>query len=86
MDNNVDNARIDTYWKLLSDLYGYLHYVIFIKCINDYVTDFIVTPDISHFNRELYSCRDAGDFSVLTSTEMSQLLRVYLYNIILMLL
>ena len=23
------------------------------KCINDYVTDFIVTPDISHFIRKL---------------------------------
>ena len=44
------------------------------KCINDYVTDFIVTPDISHFIRELYICRDSGDFSVLTSTKMSQLL------------
>ena len=44
------------------------------KCINDYVTDFIVTPDISHFIRELCICRDSGDFSVLTSTEMSQLI------------
>ena len=26
------------------------------KCINDYVTDFIVTPDISHFIRELCIC------------------------------
>ena len=42
------------------------------KCINDYVTDFIVTPDISHFIREL--CIYSGDFSVLTSTDMSQLL------------
>ena len=42
------------------------------KCIHDYVTDFIVTPDISHFIRELCICRDSGDFSVLTSTEMSQ--------------
>ena len=42
--------------------------------INDYVTHFIVTPDISHFIRELCICRDSGDFSVLTSTEMSQLL------------
>ena len=41
------------------------------KCIKDYVTDFIVTPDISHFIRELCISRD---FSVLTSTEMSQLL------------
>ena len=32
------------------------------KCINDYVTDFIVTPDISHFIRELCMCRDSGDF------------------------
>ena len=38
------------------------------KCINDYVTDFIVTPDISHFIRELCICRKSGDFSVLTST------------------
>ena len=38
------------------------------KCINDYVTDFIVTPDISHFISELCICRDSGDFSVLTST------------------
>ena len=52
-------------------LYGYLHYVIF---INDYVTDSIVTPYISHFIRELCICRDSGDFSVLTSTEMSQLI------------
>ena len=29
------------------------------KCINDYVTDFIVTPDISHFIRELCICRDS---------------------------
>ena len=43
------------------------------KCINDYVTDFTVTPDISHFIRELCICRDSGDFSVLTNTEMSQL-------------
>ena len=39
------------------------------KCINDYVTDFIVTPDISHFIRELCICSESGDFS-----EMSQLL------------
>ena len=32
------------------------------KCINDYVADFIVTPDISHFIRELFICRDSGDF------------------------
>ena len=44
------------------------------KCINDYVTVFIVTPDINHFIRELCICRDSGDFSALTSTEMSQLL------------
>ena len=44
------------------------------KCINDYETDFIATPDISHFIRELCICRDSGDFSVLTSTETSQLL------------
>ena len=42
------------------------------KCINDYVTNFIVTPDISHFIRELCICRDS--FSVLTRIEMSQLL------------
>ena len=42
--------------------------------INDYVIDFIVTTDISNFIRELCICRDSGDFSVLTSTEMSQLL------------
>ena len=30
------------------------------KCINDYVTDCIVTPDISHFIRELCICRDSG--------------------------
>ena len=40
------------------------------KCIND----FIVTPDRSNFIRELCICRDSGDFCVLTSTEMSQLL------------
>ena len=44
------------------------------KCINDYVNDCIVTPDISNFIRELCICSDSGDFSVLTSTEMSQLL------------
>ena len=44
------------------------------KYINDYVTYFIVTPDISNFIRELCICRDSGDFSVPTSTEMSQLL------------
>ena len=44
------------------------------KCINDYVTDCIVAPDISYFNRELCICRDSGDVSFLTSTEMSQLL------------
>ena len=27
------------------------------KCINDYVTDFIVTPDISHFIKDLCICR-----------------------------
>ena len=37
------------------------------KCINDYVTYFIVTPDINHFIRELCICRDSGDFSVLAS-------------------
>ena len=44
------------------------------KCIHDYVTDFNVIPDITHFIRELCICRDSGDFKVLTSTEMSQLL------------
>ena len=44
------------------------------KSVNDYVTDFILTPDISYFIRELCICRDFGDFSVLTSTEMSQLI------------
>ena len=44
------------------------------KCIHDYVTDFIVTPDISHFIRELCIFRDSGYFTVLTSTEISQLL------------
>ena len=44
------------------------------NCINDYLTDFIVTPDISHFISELCIFRDSGDYSVLTSTEMSQLL------------
>ena len=51
------------------------------QCINDYVTDFIVTPDISHFIRELCICRDSGDFYVLTSTELSQLLE-YICTII----
>ena len=40
----------------------------------DYVPDFIVTPNISHFIRELCMCRDSGDLSVLTNSEMSQLL------------
>ena len=35
------------------------------NCINDYVTDFTVTPDRSHFIRELCICRDSGDFSVV---------------------
>ena len=51
------------------------------KCIHDYVTYFIVTPDISSFIRELFICRDSDIFSVLTSTELSQLC-----NIIIMLL
>ena len=38
-----------------------------------YVTDFIVTPDFITFIRELCVCRDSGDVSILTSTEMSQL-------------
>ena len=33
----------------------------------------IVTPDISNFIRELCICRDSGELSVLSSTEMSQL-------------
>ena len=32
------------------------------KCINYYVTGFIVTPDISNFMRELCICRNSGDF------------------------
>ena len=44
------------------------------KCINDYVIYFIVTAEINHFIRELCIRRDSGGFSVLTSTEMSQLL------------
>ena len=44
------------------------------KCINDYATDFIVTPDISNCIRELCICRDSLYFSVLSSTDMSQLL------------
>ena len=58
-------------------LHGYLHYV---KCINDYATDFIVTLDISHSIRELCISRYSGDFSVLTSTETSQLLK-YIFTI-----
>ena len=56
------------------------------KCINDYVTDFIVTPDISDFIRELCICRNSGDFSVLTSTEILQLYHIifkYFISIIL---
>ena len=34
----------------------------------------VLSPDISNFIRELCICRDSGDFSVLTSTEMSQLI------------
>ena len=41
------------------------------KCLNDYVTDFIVILDISYFIRELYICRDSGNFYVLASTEMA---------------
>ena len=44
------------------------------KCIHDYVTDFIVTPYISHFIRELCICTNSGDFDILTSTEISRLL------------
>ena len=42
--------------------------------IHDYVIDCIVTPDISYFIIELCIYRDFGDFSILTSTKMSQLL------------
>ena len=46
-------------------LHGYLQYV---KCINDYVTDCIVTPDCSYFIRVL-------------CTEMSQLFDMFVqYN------
>ena len=41
------------------------------KCMNDYVTDFIVILDISHFIRELCIYRDSKDFSILTNTEIS---------------
>ena len=44
------------------------------KCINDYVTDFIVTP--GHFIRALCICRDRND----------SIVRLYFYNIISMLL
>ena len=55
------------------------------KCINDYVTDFIVTPNISHFIRELCICIDSGDISNLTSTEMSQLLEIVVqYNYVIL--
>ena len=37
-------------------LHGDLHYV---KFINDYVADCIVTPDISYFITELCMCRDS---------------------------
>ena len=47
------------------------HYV---KFINDYVSDCIVTPYNNYFMRELCMCRVSGDVSILTSTEMSQLL------------
>ena len=64
----LDTLVISTIYH---QLHGYPNYVMF---INDYVTDFIGTPDISHFIRELCIYRDPGNFSVLTSTEMSQLL------------
>ena len=64
-------------------LYGYLHYVIF---INDYVTDFIVTPDISHFIRELCICRDSWRFFCSNKYRNVSIDRIYLYNIIIMLL
>ena len=53
--------------------------------INDYVIDFIVTPDISHFIRELCICRDSGEFSVLTSTEINTKSLVYVYITVLLL-
>ena len=46
-------------------------------CINEYITDFIVTPDISYFIRELCICRYSEDLSVLTST----VVRIYLHGI-----
>ena len=51
------------------------------KLINEYVTDFIVTPDISHFIRELCICRDSRDVSVLKSTEIFQLISEYICTI-----
>ena len=66
-----EHFRYRSYISMIyHQLHGYLHYVMF---INDYVTDIIVTPDISNFIRELCICRDSGELSVLSSTEMSQL-------------
>ena len=79
-------STLGVHFRYLSYKYNLLPLCNVYKCINDCVTDFIVTPDLSNFIRELCICRDSGDFSDLTSTEMAQLLRVYLYNIIIMLL
>ena len=55
------------------------------KCINDYVTDFIVTPDISHFIRELCICR-LWRFFCSNKYRNVSIFRIYLYNIIIKLL
>ena len=51
------------------------------KCINDYVTDFIVTPDRSNIIRELFA-----ETLVIFLYRNVSIVRVYLYNIIIMLL
>ena len=52
------NFRYLSYkYKLSPTLWISLLCIIY-KCLNDYVSDFIVTPDISHFIRELCICRD----------------------------
>ena len=56
------------------------------KCINNYVTDFIVTPDISYLIRELCICRDFWRFFCSNKYRNVSIVRIYLYNIIIMLL
>ena len=56
------------------------------KCINDYVTDFIVTPDISHFIKKTMYLQKLWRFFYYNKYRNISIVRIYLYNIIIMLL